>query len=162
MLNIFFSYHREIFICIMITLAIMILNNYRTWMRFNNIPDSMTIRRTRRVLVYRSAMVFIGVIILLTFAIAASAAEKITPGSLQSVERECFAAYAQAWRSEHGFPCGSCEAGWPDVARCAAARVMPQVRLSKLDSCIASTATKYSKAHGSTDLVTPALTCAAR
>lgn len=73
------------------------------------------------------------------------------------VERQCYAEYQQRWLDEHGVPCASCSAGWKDVTRCTARKVMPQVSPQVVEWCIETIEQQHRGAPMSTDRVSFAM-----
>jgi hypothetical protein len=75
-------------------------------------------------------------IILAAVLCAASSLAQAQTQDWRPVARQCAERFAQWFRATHGYPCASCSAGWPDIARCTVKTVKPDTSHDALEACI--------------------------
>ena len=74
--------------------------------------------------------------IVLAAALCAATSFPALAQDWRPIARQCGEQYAAWFRETHGYPCVSCSAGWPDMARCTTGTVAPQISHDIVEACI--------------------------
>jgi hypothetical protein len=76
--------------------------------------------------------------------------------------RQCGEELAASFQQTHGYPCVSCFAGWPAIARCTVGTIEPGISKGELDACIGRVNDEDWRLPQAHDRVADVVACAMR